>query len=65
RMAEIAEQISRAYRNKEEVGVVVFHPFENELVTGVVSEVDAIRKRIKITDTWIALDSITDIDSSP
>ncbi|WP_235440072.1 YolD-like family protein [Paenibacillus sp. DMB20] len=54
----IAEKLSIAYHDKQEVQLRVFGEYGDYSVTGMISRIDSLRQRVHIQDAWIPLGDI-------
>lgn len=58
---EIGERLSRAYREGEEIGLVLFDPFRDRTVRGVIAKVDTLASKLLIDGAWIRVGDIVDV----
>jgi hypothetical protein len=60
---EINERLSNAYRNGEAVRLVLWDPFENRSISGVITKLDVLAYRILIDGQWVKLTGILEVES--
>lgn len=67
RLDELSKIMTEAVQLQEDVCIVVYHPFQRQVLCGKVTRVDRLNCKIKLTgqgtSTWIALSDILDVRS--
>lgn len=58
---EINDRLMYSYQEQASIDVVLYDPHGNEVVSGVVTALDAQRKRIRLGERWIAADDLLDV----
>ncbi|GAB6929759.1 hypothetical protein JCM10914A_37420 [Paenibacillus sp. JCM 10914] len=59
----IAEKISDAYQNKRQIQLLVYGVYDHYTVRGVISRINTANERLFISDTWINLSDVLEIDT--
>ena len=58
---QINEGLSQAYEERQEISIVIFGEWENQVVTGVITKFD--RDRLMIAGQWVKAREIVDVRS--
>jgi hypothetical protein len=58
---EIGERLSRAYREGAEIGLVLFGPYGNRTIRGVIAKADPLARKLLIGGAWIRVEDVVDI----
>jgi hypothetical protein len=57
---EINDRLRDAFEQRREITLLLFNIYDNESVTGVITRVDVLRKRIQIAGDWILMENVVD-----
>lgn len=61
---EVNERIGYSYQEHEPISLLLYNPVENEVVTGVVTAVDPLQKRVQLNERWVNAKDIIGVSSS-